>query len=127
MNDSIKSLIDSRGSLSFVENLNFKTERVYWLHDLNTQCSRGHHAHKITNQILICISGGCNFHNEDLDRRKSLIEVTQNSKPILIKKLDWHFLDNFLEGTILLFLADQLYDASDYIRDYKKWKKIKIK
>ncbi|AZE77566.1 dTDP-6-deoxy-3,4-keto-hexulose isomerase [Pseudomonas synxantha] len=43
-------------------------------------------------------------------------------KAILISKMVWHEMHDFSENCVLLVLADDYYDESDYIRDYDAFK-----
>ncbi|PIR60655.1 MAG: dTDP-6-deoxy-3,4-keto-hexulose isomerase, partial [Candidatus Pacebacteria bacterium CG10_big_fil_rev_8_21_14_0_10_44_54] len=43
---------------------------------------------------------------------------------ILLDKMVWHEMHDIDDSTILLVLASQKYDESDYIRSYEKFKEI---
>ncbi len=42
-----------------------------------------------------------------------------------IKPLIWDYMSNFSSGAIVLVLASDLYNANDYIRDYKEFLQLK--
>ena len=53
---------DDRGQLVALEELKdipLEIKRVYYMYDTKEWVVRGHHAHKILEQILICIHGSC--------------------------------------------------------------------
>ena len=53
---------DERGQLVALEEIKdipFKVKRVYYLYDTAKDVTRGFHAHKKLEQILICIHGSC--------------------------------------------------------------------
>lgn len=53
---------DYRGQLVSLEEFNdipFEIKRVYYMYDTIEGVTRGYHAHKNLEQILICIHGSC--------------------------------------------------------------------
>ena len=53
-------ITDVRGNLSFIEENNqipFQIKRVYYLYDVPSGATRGGHAHKALQQIIIALSG----------------------------------------------------------------------
>ena len=53
-----KEISDDRGSLVSLEeyrNIPFEIKRVYYIYNTNTDVSRGFHAHKELQQVLICL------------------------------------------------------------------------
>ena len=75
---------------------------------------RGGHRHLSTWQALICISGSCKV---SVDNQKTQESYLLNSpeKCLLLAPEDWHVMDDFSEGSILLVLANTEYDKDDYI------------
>ena len=56
----LPKILDSRGNLSFVENLNqipFEIKRTYWIYDVPGGESRGGHAYKENEEFIIALSG----------------------------------------------------------------------
>ena len=116
---------DERGMLVALEEnkeIPFKIKRVYYIYDTLENVRRGFHAHKNLKQILICVHGSCVIH---LDNGVETEEVVLD-KPyegIFIEHNIWREMYNFSKDAVLLVLASELYDESDYIRDYKEFKK----
>ena len=53
-------IADPRGNLTFIENerhIPFEIRRVFYLYDIPTAESRGAHAHRTLEQVVICLSG----------------------------------------------------------------------
>lgn len=112
---------DGRGDLVALEsfrNIPFEIKRVYYLK--NTQCDqpRGFHAHKNLNQIAICLSGSLTMTLDDGNQRESVVMESSN-KGLIIGNMIWREMHNFSNDCVLMVLADQYYDESDYIRDYQ--------
>ena len=116
---------DDRGqlvSLEEMKNIPFDIKRVYYMYDTGEGVVRGHHAHKSLEQILICVHGSCKIH---LDNGTETAEVTLD-KPNLglyIANNMWREMYDFTPDAVLMVLASELYDESDYIRDYDEFKR----
>lgn len=116
---------DERGSLISLEgnkNVPFDIKRVYYIFDNLPGVERGFHAHHNLKQVVICMHGECTF---VLDNGKVREEVTLNTKnkALYIEDFIWREMKNFSPGAVLVVLASEYYDESDYIRDYEEFKK----
>lgn len=75
---------------------------------------RGGHRHLNTWQALICISGSCRVFVDDKQNQEYYL-LNSPEKCLLLAPQDWHVMDQFEEGAILLVLANTQYDKDDYI------------
>jgi quercetin dioxygenase-like cupin family protein len=75
---------------------------------------RGGHRHINTWQALICISGACRVF-VDNKQNQEYYALDSPQKCLLLAPEDWHVMDEFEEGSILLVLANTVYDKDDYI------------
>ncbi|MCY1549969.1 TDP-4-oxo-6-deoxy-alpha-D-glucose-3,4-oxoisomerase [compost metagenome] len=115
---------DNRGQLTVLEgnkNIPFEIKRVYYLTGTKPGVSRGFHAHKKLEQIAVCVSGKCRMVMDD-GRCKEENLLDSPSKAIRIEKMIWHEMYDFSPDCVLLVLASEHYDESDYIRDYSEFK-----
>ena len=106
------------GKLSFIESskdIPFEIKRVYYLYDV--KCRRGFHAHKSLQQYLICVNGSCKILLDDGKERKE-ITLDNPNVGLYIGPSNWREMYDFSNGAVLLVLASEYYDESDYIRDY---------
>jgi dTDP-4-dehydrorhamnose 3,5-epimerase-like enzyme len=114
---------DERGGLISLEehkNIPFSIKRVYYLIETKPDVRRGFHAHLALNQVAITISGSCKFYLDDgLDKKEVLLDSP--SKGLIIKPMVWHEMFEFSKDCILMILADQHYDESDYVRNYNNF------
>lgn len=111
---------DERGILiSLEENLNipFKIRRCYFMYNLLPGVRRGFHAHKTLRQVLVCVRGSCKILLDD-GAEKAVVPLDRPNKGLYIASDTWREMFDFSEDAVLMVLADQLYDESDYIRDY---------
>ncbi|TNH45202.1 sugar 3,4-ketoisomerase [Photorhabdus luminescens] len=118
-----KILGDERGQLISLEgnkNIPFEIKRVYYIFGTKSGVARGFHAHQNLKQIAICIHGNCRFVLNDGKKREEIVLDSSHSG-ILIDPMVWHEMHDFSEDCILIVLADDVYDESDYIRDYESF------
>jgi dTDP-4-dehydrorhamnose 3,5-epimerase-like enzyme len=110
---------DSRGNLAFIQNdvLPFHFKRVYYLFDVPSTSHRGGHAHIRQNQILIALSGSFEVVIHDGTQEKRVLLNKPNMGLQIVPGL-WRELQNFSSGSVCLVIAEDVYDESDYIRDY---------
>lgn len=111
---------DSRGQLIALEQLNdvpFEIKRVYYIYDTLPEVRRGFHAHKKLEQLLICTSGSCKVLLDD-GKKKVVVNLDCPTKGLFVSGCVWREMFDFSPGAVLLVLASDYYDESDYIRDY---------
>jgi dTDP-4-dehydrorhamnose 3,5-epimerase-like enzyme len=116
---NIDEITDSRGSLSYLEigkGLSFPITRNYFLYDIRKNETRGHHAHKKLQQVIVCLSGSCNITLYDGKLTKK-ISLNSPTSALFICPMIWRVMSDFTENAILSVLASEPYDESDYIRD----------
>lgn len=123
----IRRYSDTRGYLSVVENgidIPFDVKRIYYLY-MVPEVARGAHAHKALQQLLIATSGSVEVIMDDGKEKKSFL-LDKPWKGLLIPPGLWRDLENFSYDSVLLCLASEKYDESDYIRDYNEFKAYKV-
>jgi len=102
----------------------FAIKRVYYLYDVPGGESRGAHAHKELEQLIIAASGSFDVTIDDGKNTKT-VSLNRPNYGLHLKPGMWRELSNFSSGSICLVLASLLYTESDYIRDYEEFKKLK--
>ncbi|NLY17053.1 MAG: WxcM-like domain-containing protein [Gammaproteobacteria bacterium] len=116
---------DDRGSLVALEanvTVPFEIKRVYYIFGTKQGVSRGFHAHKNLKQVAVCVTGKCRFVLDDGQTRQEAW-LDSPTKGLLIEDLVWREMHDFSEDCVLLVLASEHYDESDYIRDYDEFLK----
>jgi len=105
------------------KNIPFEIKRIYYINSLfNKKSIRGKHAHKKLEQIIFCINGSFKLNLDDGKQKQSFIMNDPYYGIRLGPKL-WHTMSDFSNNCVILVLADDYYKESDYIRDYKEFKK----
>ncbi len=111
------------GNLTFVENnihLPFEVKRVFYIYDIPGGKSRGGHAHKKTHQLLVAVSGAFDVILDD-GINKRTVTLNRPYYGLHLPPGIWASLQNFSSGAVCLVLTSELYDESDYIRDYDEY------
>ena len=81
---------------------------------------RGKHAHKNLEQILVCIHGSCKI-KLDNGKEKKIIPLEKPYEGLYVAHNMWREMYDFSSDAVLLVLASEVYDASDYIREYDEF------
>ena len=116
----LPKISDPRGNLTFVESGNqipFDISRVYYLYDVPGGSERGGHAHKELSQLIIAMSGSFDIVLDDGSEKKRF-HMNRPYYGLYICPMMWRELDNFSSGSVCMVLASNLYDETDYYRDY---------
>ena len=111
---------DRKGNLSVVENgktLPFEVRRVYYIYDVPGGESRGAHAHKELEQLIIAASGSFKVTLDDGVVKRSFF-LNRPYQGLYVKPGLWRDLEDFSSGAICMVLASEIYKKEDYIREY---------
>jgi len=123
---SLSKLKDRRGSLVYLESrreIPFSIKRIYYIFGNKLGISRGFHAHKKLNQVVICIKGNCKIILDNGIRRER-VRLNNPTKGLLINKMIWREMHDFTSDCILLIIASEYFVKNDYISNYQNFKKI---
>ena len=99
----------------------FDVKRVYYIFGTQAGVSRGFHAHRALQQVAVCVTGKCRMMLDDGQVRED-VWLDSPTKGVLIGELIWREMHDFSTDCVLLVLASELYDESDYIRSYNEFK-----
>lgn len=114
---------DDRGQLVALEEnkeIPFDIKRVYYIYETLPEVRRGFHAHKELKQLLICVNGECKILLDD-GKEKEIVLLNSAYEGIFIESNIWREMYDFSKDAVLLVLASECYNESDYIRDYDKF------
>ena len=119
-------ITDPRGNLTVAEQMKevpFEIKRVYWTYDVPGGESRGGHAHKKLQQLLVAMSGSFTV-TLDNGHTKETYLLNHPWQGLLIGPGTWRTLDDFSSGAVCMVLASELFDLDDYIYEYDQFKAI---
>lgn len=112
-----------KGNLSIVENgttLPFDVKRVYYLYDVPGGESRGSHAHKELEQLIVAVSGSFSVILNDGINKRSFF-LNRPYQGLYVRPGMWRDLVDFSSGAVCMVLASDIYKREDYIRDYQEF------
>lgn len=116
---------DDRGLLVALEEneeVPFNVKRVFYIYGTQPDIPRGEHAHYHTKQLLIAVNGSCKV-TLDNGKDKQTFDLDKPSIGLFQDAMVWGSMHDFSEDCVLMVLASDIYDESDYIRDYDNFLK----
>ena len=114
--------VQSSKEINVVEfdTLPFVPRRIYWLHESSLDISRGNHAHRELRQILFVLNGRFRLRLSDGFSDLELY-LDKKSDGVYLEPGLWRVLDEFAKDSIILVICDQVFQESDYIRNYEEF------
>jgi len=102
-------------------NVPFTIKRVYWTYFTPNHVMRGGHAHKRLCQLIIAVSGTIEFTLLDNSSNEYNFLLNSPSIGLFIPPGYWRTI-RFSHDAVMVCLASEKYDESDYIRTYEEFK-----
>ncbi len=111
---NLNTFTDRRGNLTVIEKvIPFDIKRIFYIYGVDDS-KRGGHRHHQTIQAAICLSGSCVISNHD-GIRQEIFEMDSPSKCLILEPRDWHIMHHFTKDAILMVLASEHFNETDYI------------
>ena len=107
-----------KGNLTVAEPLPFDIRRVYYIYDVPGGESRGEHAHRALDEVIVAASGSFSVTIDDGTRRREVF-LNRPYVGLLVPPGIWDHLHDFSSGAVVMVLSSGYFDESNYIRDYK--------
>ena len=114
---------DRRGFLIALEgsrDVPFDIARVYYIYGSPTEAARGFHAHRALRQWLVCLNGCFSITLDDGVMRE-VVALSSPDNALEIGAAVWREMRASGPDAVLMVLASELYDESDYIHDYDEF------
>ena len=99
----------------------FIPKRVFYIYKSSNDVVRGKHANKITDFVLINVAGKSKVKIMDGKGNEIVYSLNRPNTGIYIPHMVWKEMYDFSEDSVLLCLASEHYDATEYIRDYDEF------
>ena len=104
--------------------LPFPVKRIFWIDQVPDNTWRGNHAHKSSEQLLICMKGNIKVELENIEGSYFHYHIDHESEALYLPARCWgKFL--FTSNALALCFASDRFDESDYIRSYPEFEKLK--
>lgn len=116
---------DERGKLVVVEGekqIPFAINRVFYIYDSDDTVIRGQHANRISEFVLINVSGKSKVRIDD-GKEECIVELNRPGMGLYLSAMLWKDMYDFSEDSVLLVLASTHYDGEEYIRNYDDYLK----
>lgn len=114
---------DPYGSLTPIEggrHVPFPIKRVFYFYDVPVAQSRGAHAHRVQEQVIVCLSGSFDVVLDD-GRTRQAVRVSRPWEGLYLPAMLWASQAGFDGSTVGLVLASDVFDEGDYVRSYDEY------
>lgn len=111
---------DERGHLVVLEGMKdvpFEIKRVFYIYGSDKDVVRGQHANRRSEFVLINVSGTSKVTTDD-GYEKTTFDLDEPHIGVYIPNMVWKDMYDFSKDSVLLVLASEPYDCSEYIRGY---------
>ena len=81
---------------------------------------RGHHAHRLCSQFMICVNGAVNVVCEDGSEQRTFT-LDRRNLALLVPPGIWNTVNFRDDASVVAVLCDRPYEDHDYIRDYAEF------
>jgi len=120
---NLRKISDPRGNLTPIEShidVPFQIERVYYLYDVPGGASRGGHAHKELEQLVVAVSGSFDVSLYDGFTSRTF-NLNRSYVGLIVAPMTWRVIDNFSSASVCMVFASKKFDEEDYYRDIKEF------
>lgn len=120
---------DPRGNLTFLQNqdqIPFEIKRVFWTYDVPGGETRGGHAYKKQEEVIIALSGSFDVIVKNADGELERYSLNRSYYGLYLPALSWRHMENFSTNALSLHLSSTAFDKSDYIREESLFQKLSV-
>jgi hypothetical protein len=114
---------DSRGNLTFMqydEQIPFDIKRVFWTYDVPGGESRGGHAYKTQEEIIIALSGSFDVIITDKNGMSEKFCLSRSYYGLYLPPKTWRHMENFSTNALGLHISSEKFDLDNYIWDIEQ-------
>lgn len=115
---------DERGHLVIAEGMKdipFDIKRVFYIYGTQKAVVRGQHANKRSEFVLVNVAGTSKVRVKDGRGNEDIYSLDRPNIGLYLPSMVWKDMFDFSQDSILLVLASEHYDESEYIRDYAEF------
>jgi len=124
---NLPKIEDPRGNLSFIEEENhipFKIERTYWIYDVPGGQTRGGHAFKEQQELIVALSGSFDVVIDDGIEHRTY-SLNRSYFGLYLPAGLWREMNNFSTNSLAMVISSTTFCHEDYIREYEDFLKYK--
>ncbi|MEA2640876.1 MAG: hypothetical protein QOF51_2270 [Chloroflexota bacterium] len=117
---------DPRGALTAVEggaDIPFEIKRIFYMWGVQEPFERGRHAHRDTEQVLVCVAGHLTIDLSDPWSTETF-RLDDPTLGLYVPAMIWTFLYDFIPETVCIAAASTHYNPSNVIRDWDEYRRL---
>jgi hypothetical protein len=112
-------ITDPRGNLTFLQNpqqVPFEIKRVFWTYNVPSGETRGGHADRTQQEVIIALSGSFDVVITDANGYENRISMNRSFYGLYLPPMTYRHLDNFSSNAVSLHLSSGKFEDSEYVR-----------
>ena len=113
----------NNGLLTFTESCDyvpFAIKRIFWINFTPENSTRGKHAHKSTELVLVANTGSIEISVTSKENKTKLFVLNEPNIGLYIPKNHWHTM-TFSSNASLLVFASEEYKENEYLRNFDEF------
>lgn len=114
---------DPRGNLTFVQqqvHIPFEIRRVYWIYDVPGGQTRGGHAFKEQEELIVSLSGSFDVVVNHGSGTQT-VHLNRSYYGLYLPAGLWRHMENFSTNSVAMVLSSTEFTEDDYIRDFDQF------
>jgi hypothetical protein len=111
---------DPRGNLTFLQfpqQVPFEIQRVFWTYNVPGGETRGGHAYRSQEEVIIALSGSFDVVITDKLGNQVRVQLNRGYEGLYLPPKTWRHLENFSTNSISLHVSSNTFSEEEYIRD----------
>lgn len=119
---NLPKLVDPRGNLTFLQNnaqIPFEIKRVFWTYDVPGGETRGGHAYKTQQELIIALSGSFDVIITKSNGQVEKYNLNRSYFGLYLPPNTWRHMENFSTNSVCLHLSSSKFNEADYIRNFE--------
>jgi len=125
---NLPKIVDERGNLTFLQapaQVPFEIQRVFWTYGVPGGETRGGHAYKTQQEIIIALSGSYDITIRNIDGSTETYHLNRSYYGLFVPQGTWRHMENFSTNALSLHLSSASYSKEDYIYDWEEFTQFK--
>ena len=119
---NLPKLVDPRGNLTFLQNndqIPFEIKRVFWTYDVPGGETRGGHAYKTQQELIVAISGSFDVVITNSNGKVEKFHLNRSYFGLYLPPNTWRHMENFSTNSLGLHVSSSKFNEADYIRIFQ--------
>ncbi len=113
-------ITDPRGNLTFIQfpqQIPFAIKRVFWTYNVPGGETRGGHAYKTQEEVIVALSGSFDVVITHSEGKIERVYLNRGYEGLYVPPNTWRHLENFSTNSVSLHVSSNVFTEEEYIRD----------